>query len=288
MSEQFTRLTQGYGQSLSNIGNTFGSNRYISGSKEFLNSNTLVAKIAFLVLVMIAFVLILRVGTSLITYFMAPTSNPKLVDGMKPGHVAKMIPQDPKSSGSVTIMRSVDQNNGIEFSWSVWLFVEQLKQDGKFKHIFHKGNDGFSGGNSDGMSMPNNAPGLYLDKNTNNLVVIMNTYNNITEKVNIKDIPLNKWNNVIIRVEGDKMDTYINGTIVNRHKFNSVPKQNYGDVYVNMNGGFDGLLSDLWYHDYGLSIREILAIAEKGPNMSMNKSMDVFPPYFSLRWYFRQ
>jgi hypothetical protein len=288
MSEQFTRLTQGYGQSLSNIGNTFGSNRYISGSKEFLNSNTLVAKIAFLVLVMIAFVLILRVGTSLITYFMAPTSNPKLVDGMKPGHVAKMIPQDPKSSGSVTIMRSVDQNNGIEFSWSVWLFVEQLKQDGKFKHIFHKGNDGFSGGNSDGMSMPNNAPGLYLDKNTNNLVVIMNTYNNITEKVNIKDIPLNKWINVIIRVEGDKMDTYINGTIVNRHKFNSVPKQNYGDVYVNMNGGFDGLLSDLWYHDYGLSIREILAIAEKGPNMSMNKSMDVFPPYFSLRWYFRQ
>jgi len=288
MSEQFTRLTQGYGQSLSNIGNTFGSNRYISGSKEFLNSNTLVAKIAFLVLVMIAFVLILRVGTSLITYFMAPTSNPKLVDGMKPGHVAKMIPQDPKSSGSVTIMRSVDQNNGIEFSWSVWLFVEQLKQDGKFKHIFHKGNDGFSGGNSDGMSMPNNAPGLYLDKNTNNLVVIMNTYNNITEKVNIKDIPLNKWINVIIRVEGDKMDTYINDTIVNRHKFNSVPKQNYGDVYVNMNGGFDGLLSDLWYHDYGLSIREILAIAEKGPNMSMNKSMDVFPPYFSLRWYFRQ
>lgn len=288
MSEQFTRLTQGYGQTLNNIGNTFGSNKYISGSKEFLNSNTLVAKIAFLVLVMICFVLILRVGTSLITYFMSPTKNPKLVDGMKPGHVAKLIPQDPKSNGSVTIMRSVDQNKGIEFSWSVWLFIEQFKQDGKYKHIFHKGNDGFTSGSSDGMSMPNNAPGLYLDKDRNDLVVIMNTYKNITEKVTVKDIPLNKWVNVIIRVEGDKMDTYINGTIVSRHKFNSVPKQNYGDVYVNMNGGFDGLLSDLWYHDYGLSIREILAISEKGPNMSMKKSMDIVPPYFSLRWYFNQ
>ena len=53
------------------------------------------------------------------------------------------------------------------------------------------------------------------------------------------------------------MDVYINGTIALRHIFNSVPKQNYGNVYVNMNNGFNGLLSDLWYHDYALSGTQI-------------------------------
>lgn len=291
MSEPFVKLSEGFGASTESIKQnlaSFGSNKYLEGTKEFLNSNSLIAKIAFLCLVIVLFVLFLRLGVSLIGYFMSPSKSPKLVDGMKAGHLAKIIPQDPNASGSVPILRSVNQQDGIEFTWSVWLFVEQFEQNGQYKHIFHKGNDGFGNGTTDGMSMPNNAPGLYLDKTTNNLVVVMNTYNNITETVTINDFPLNKWINVIMRVEGDKMDTYVNGTIVNRHKFNSVPKQNYGDVYVNLNGGFNGLLSDLWYHDYALSISEIIAIAQKGPNMTMDKSMDVVPPYFSLRWYFNQ
>ena len=41
------------------------------------------------------------------------------------------------------------------------------------------------------------------------------------EEVTIKDLPVKKWFNLSIRVKHDKMDTYINGTIVNRHKFNS-------------------------------------------------------------------
>ncbi len=113
----------------------------------------------------------------------------------------------------------------------------------------------------------------------------MNTFSNINEEIIVSDIPLNKWINVIIRVEGNNVDIYINGTIVTRHVLKDVPKQNYGDVYVNMNGGFSGFLSDLWYHDYALNTTDILAIVQDGPNMKMDQSMDIFPPYFSLRWY---
>ena len=67
------------------------------------------------------------------------------------------------------------------------------------------------------------------------------------ENVEIKDIPINKWINVVLRCQGRKMDSYINGTIVNRHVFNAVPKQNYGDVFVTQRGGFDGMLSSLRY-----------------------------------------
>ena len=59
----------------------------------------------------------------------------------------------------------------------------------------------------------------------------MNTFNKITEKVTVRDIPLNKWLNVILRVE-NTLDIYINGTIVKRHELSGVPKQNHGKMFL--------------------------------------------------------
>ncbi len=288
--EGYTKLTEGFGQAASQLrgqmGN-FANNQYVSGTKEFLESNSLIAKVSFLLLIVILFVFLLRLGTSLISWALSPSNSPKLVDGMKDGKKPLVIKQNPNVSGSIPVSRSVNQQEGIEFTYSVWLFIDDLEYGkGKFKHIFHKGNDHFAtSGDHNGMNQPNNAPGLYIDKNSNKLVIVMNTFDNINEQVVVNDIPLNKWINVILRIEGNKMDVYINGTIVLRHIFNGVPKQNYGDIYVNLDGGFSGLLSDLWYFNHGLSTREILNLVNRGPNMKMDKSMDIFPPYFSLRWY---
>lgn len=289
----YTKISDAFGKSagqLRNQFNAFGVNRYVSGTKDFLESNNLVAIVSFLLLIVIVFVILLRLGTSILTMAMSPNKSPKLVDGMKIAKKPLLIKQDPKSSGSIPVLRSVNQEDGIEFTYSVWLFIDDLEyKKGQYKHIFHKGNDNFSvSGSHDGINAPNNAPGLYIDKNTNNLVIIMNTFSNINEQVTVQDIPLNKWINVVLRVEGDKMDVYINGTIVLRHKFNGVPKQNYGDVYVNMNGGYSGMLSDLWYHDYALTTTEILTLVQNGPNMKTDESMDIKPPYFSMRWYLNQ
>ena len=61
---------------------------------------------------------------------------------------------------------------------------------------------------------------------------------------------------------------------------------------MSMNGGFNGLTSNLWYFDYALGPGEILDIVKKGPNTKMlgnesDKVYSSFPPYFSLRWYFK-
>lgn len=290
----YARLTDGFGQATSQLRsqlstqlNTFGNNKYLSGTKEFLESNTLVAKVSFLLLIVILFVLFLRLGTSLMSWAMSPSNTPTLVDGMKDAKKPLIIKQNPNTTGSKPIMRSVNQEQGIEFTYAVWLYIDDFEYGkGKYKHIFHKGNDNFATtGDHNGMNQPNNAPGLYIDKNLNRLVVVMNTFDSINEEVTIQDIPLNKWIHVLLRVEGNKLDTYINGTIVSRHVFNGVPKQNYGDVYVNLDGGFSGLLSDLKYYNYGVNTREILDLVKGGPNTKMDKSMDVFPPYFSMRWY---
>ena len=167
------------------------------GSPSFLESNSLVAKFAFLILVIFAFVILLRVGISTISYFLTPTASPHLIDGMVDAKQLIVFPQDPSSNGAVTIYRSVNSSGGIEFTWSTWIFINNMQYlEGQYRHIFSKGNSNLE---TNGLVFPNNAPGLYLTPYKNNLVVMMNTYNVINEEVIVPDVPLNKWFNIIIR-----------------------------------------------------------------------------------------
>ena len=117
----------------------------------------------------------------------------------------------------------------------------------------------------------------------------MNTFDVINEEITIPDIPLNKWVNVMIRCRNKTVDIYVNGTITKSIQLIGVPKQNYGDVFVAMNGGFDGYISNLWYFDNALGSSQIQNIVKKGPNTKMvgSSAMDQKDPnYLSLRWYF--
>ena len=267
--------------------NTFSTNKGSFGTKEFMESNSLVAKFAFLILVVLGFVFLLRVGISIVSYIFKPDESPHLIDGMIDAKQMVVFNQDPSSNGAVTIYRSVNENKGIEFSWSTWIFINNLQTNsGIFKHIFSKGNSNLS---ENGIIQPNNAPGLYIAPNTNALVVIMNTYDVINEEIIIPDIPLNKWVNVIIRCQNTNLDVYINGTIARSINLVGVPKQNYGDVYVAMNGGFDGYISNLWYYNHALGTTEIQKIMNSGPNTKMiggNGLSDTMYNYLSLRWFF--
>ena len=81
---------------------------------------------------------------------------------------------------------------------------------------------------------------------------------------------------------------FLTGMLSRRHILNGVVKQNYGDVFVSMNGGFDGYTSSLRYFDKAISTSKIQSIVNDGPNMKI-KSEDLTkskPQYLSLRWYF--
>jgi len=272
-----------------NTFNSFSTDSGSFGTKEFLESNSLIAKFAFVLLVIFSFVVLLRVGISIVSYFVKPNESPHLIDGMVDASQMIVFQQDPSSNGAVTIYRSVDASKGVEFTWSVWLFIDKLSPgQGTFKHIFSKGNSDLT---ENGIIQPNNAPGLYLAPNTNTLVVIMNTFNVINEELLIPDIPMNKWVNVIVRCQNTTLDVYINGTIARSVNLVGVPKQNYGDVYVAMNGGFDGYISNLWYHNYALGTSAIQKIAAIGPITKMigSSSSGMSDPlfdYLSLRWFF--
>ncbi|MCJ7802190.1 MAG: LamG domain-containing protein [Candidatus Marinimicrobia bacterium] len=269
--------------------NSFSTTNESSGVGSFLESNSMVAKFAFLILVIFLFVVLLRVGVSVLSYFFKPSESPHLIDGMVDASQMIVFEQDPASSGAVTIYRSVDATNGIEFSWSVWLFIDSINKSGSangYKHIFSKGNSDLA---ENGLVQPNNGPGLYLAPNTNTLVVMMNTFDVINDELLIPDIPINKWVNIIVRCQNTTLDVYVNGTIARSVNLVGVPKQNYGDVYVAMNGGFDGYISNLWYYNYALGTAAIQQIAGSGPNTKMigsNGMNDKLFDYLSLRWFF--
>ena len=270
------------------IFNTFSTNKATFGTKEFLESNSLVAKFAFLLLVIFAFVISLRIGISLMAYFFKPSTSIKLMNGMVDSTQMIVYQQDPSNNGAATIYRSINATDGIEFTWSTWIFINNLQTNaGIYKHVFSKGNSNLI---ENGLIQPNNAPGLYIAPNTNALVVLMNTFNVINEEIVIPDIPLNKWVNVIIRCQNTTLDVYINGTIARSVNLIGVPKQNYGDVYVAMNGGFDGYISNLWYYSYALGTSAIQNIVSNGPNTKMissnNGMNDNMFNYLSLRWFF--
>jgi len=255
----------------------------------FLESNTLVSKLAFMLLVLFGFIVLLRIGITIVTKIFKPNESPHLIDGMVDASQMIVFEQDPSGGSNKTIYRSVNATDGVEFTWSTWLFVNNIYNSGNsgsYKHIFSKGNSDLQ---DNGLISPNNAPGLYIAPDTNDLVVMMNTFNVINEEITIKDIPINKWFNVIIRCQNTTLDVYINGTITRSINLVGVPKQNYGDVYVAMNGGFDGYISNLWYYNYALGTSAIQKLAGNGPNTKMigNTGMsDATYNYLSLRWFF--
>lgn len=269
----------------------FSSTNYLQGSKDFLMSNSIVAKFAFLMLILIVFIILIRFGVSFISWVFSPSKNPILIDGMINAKQHYQYNQDPSVSGSKPILRSINLEQGLEFTWSVWLHIEDfVYKQNEYKHVFHKGNMNINHNDMPiGLNKPNNAPGLYITPNTNNLLVIMNTFDKINEEVIVEDIPLNKWVNVIIRVTNQtQLDVYINGILTKRHILSGVPKQNYGDVFVTANGGFDGKLSKLQYFNKALGTSAIQKIVTDGPDLTEKSKnlLDSNPRYLSTRWFF--
>jgi hypothetical protein len=277
--------------------NEFKSPDFVSGSKSFLDSNSYVAKAAFLILTVIVFVYVLRACVALIGWMFSPNSSPYLVDGLIDGNVGNLkIPQDPSQANAVTILRSTNDAAGIAFTWSVWIYIKQKDSSnepvGSYHHVFNKGSanartdDGMKG-----IMTPNNGPGLYLKDDYSGIRVVMSTFANPDTSVDIDNIPINKWFNVIIRIENTVMDVFMNGDLAQRLPLDSVPFQNYGDVNVAINGGFNGVLSSLRYYNTALGTRAIANIVSDGPNLKVIGASGGAPGlmnYLSMRWFYGQ
>jgi sarcosine oxidase delta subunit len=291
-------------------------------SSGFTDSNTIVGKISFIMLIFFLFVVCMKFGVDFITGLSNP-SKIVLIKGMVDGQTYINLPQDPAFSNGLTIQRSVNESEGIEFTYSVWIFLESNSSNApattvsSYQHIFSKGSQNTfvvdkntitqeinsllnADGSPNNLTIPSpnyviNGPGVYLF-NTNNIIIIMNTFNFIYDNVQVRDLPMNKWFNLIIRCTGGTMDAFINGSIIQSTTLKGIPMQNYGDVNIGMNGGFNGYLSNLTYYNYALGTKAITDIVIFGPNTSASEHSlikDTYNQllntnYLSANWYFSE
>ena len=180
-----------------------------------------------------------------------------------------------------------------------------------YKNIFVKGSTSQTG---NGIYNNTNGPGVYLTNvPINDVGSYVDGYNNVTislyivldifpyndpvsgeyiykQPIIIENMPIKKWVNLIIRCNAQNIvDIFINGSLMKRVKLYNSIKQNYDDVYVSANGGFDGFISSLRYFNYSIGTFEVDQIVNSGPNLKIDKDNNLAesnPYYLSTKWLF--
>ena len=290
--------------------------------KEFMESNSLVAKFAFILMVFIVFTVAVKLSIIAISYLMLPSMTPFVLDGT--ANTEDMViekSQDPSKKDSVLISRSMNEDGGLEYTWSSWFFINQVPiEKDRYSRIFSKGGQGTKS-SEDGIYYPNNAPGLYIkftetitdtnpdrsDKGSNvTLLAVVDVIGkndnqadkkkNLNEQLIATDIPIKNWVNAVIRVTNNVIDLYINGRLAQRRKTAGIPIQNYGKVYIGESKSgkrFSGFISTIQYFNYSIGSNKIKSIVDEGPNMKMvsssggETSTKTVGSYLSNNWYMR-
>ena len=231
-------------------------------------------------------------------YFSTPRNNPMVSPGLIQGSTSKVVHVDPTVAGSIPIQRSNNEHTGLEFTWSLWLFISG-NNNGIIQHIFNKGTPPLQTSINTSTETPEatqnsqmvnnfatvNGPGVYINTDTS-LYIIMDSTDGSQIDITIPNMPYNKWVHVAIRAENTILDVYINGTLTERQITRTVPKQNFYDVYICQNGGFNGQLSNLQYYNSALSVIQINNIVFWGPNLAQaNAPSYNTTDYLSAAWY---
>ncbi|PQM57538.1 MAG: hypothetical protein CML47_10435 [Rhodobacteraceae bacterium] len=225
----------------------------------------------------------------------APVIFSGYVDAQKP----RIAVQDPNYEGSITLPRSLNEN-GLEYSYSVWMWIDGSTWDGskKWRHVFHKGPT-LSSTTKNVLPHESNeimCPGLWLSPIDNTLRLYVNTFNSVREYVDISNLPIKKWINLIYTQSNFTSNVYINGRLKTTHTLQSLPRQNYYDLHITQKGGFKGYLSKMQYYNYVIDPGTIYDIANRGPNLVKQQDKQTKKdsdeayltsnlPYLSNRWW---
>ena len=317
VSSQGKKISNGIAEQYKKTENIISQSNTFTGIKDnlkgvtnttgkFAENNSGIAKIIFVVFGFVIFGLLFRLGVYILTLFYVPQRNPIVVKGMRSTLRRKKYKVNPNMKNPKPILRSINENQGMEFTWSSWVWVNSANYEGDHvnpRRLFTKG---FSNLNSDFVNnfqsdFIMNSPGLYMydpdsSTNTNAISVVLSFFDdgNVNpedkpyEIVTITNIPIQKWFNVIIRIQGRTLDVYINGTLTKHKKFNRVIKQNYGDIMVGDHKfGADAYISSLRYFDHAIGANEIQNLMYNGPNLKMegDEMTHTKPPYLAMRWY---
>lgn len=224
--------------------------------------------------------------------------------------------QNPQNPEAKTIYFSDNQRSGVEFSYSMFVYINSttFNGDAKLYHIFHKGYN---------QVYPLLGPGVFVRGDSNTLRIFMNSFNTWNNYCDIENIPMDKWFHLVISCKRNMIYVYINGNIKHQLMLNtnannaSPPYQNYGNVYAfnsrkltlskstvkslesdpefsgvgaSSNRVFDGsatgMLSRVYYFGYALTYTEIQYLMNMAPSKTIQGGQNMaISPYLADTWW---
>jgi hypothetical protein len=286
-------------------------------SLSFLSSNNLISQLVLTVIIILVIHFLIVAVESLVTgiqnYSHLSATLLKDTYVSKGGSTDNIVIRQGNKSEHPFIYPSENEVNGIEFTYSFHLYIDPENysserttgtntKDTTFRPIFYKG--------SDVGPWPILGPGVFLNAKQNTIRVYMNTITQTKEEyVEVPNVPVGKWFHMVLIQKGQNMDVYINGNIAVRNTFSTIPRINYGDVYVFPDGTTDkniypntdttdadvkfnaitpmqGMISRLKYFAYALSFSQIDSLYGEGASKEIKStSFDFKPPYLHDSWW---
>lgn len=173
-------------------------------------------------------------------------------------------------------------NKGMEFTFSLWFYLAswEYKYNTEKIILFWKGknikNNYIVINNSDDCIAKLNKCAkqntdkygglkIYLSQEKNNLIVEYTLMNGCIESIEIPNIPIQKWINIVVLLKLRNLDVFINGKLEANRFLHNVPLYGKHKLIVNPKKGFDGFISKLVYYDQALKYPTIKEIFQKGP-----------------------
>lgn len=176
--------------------------------------------------------------------------------------------------------KSTDQPQGIEFSYALWMRVNNWGTNRDAESIvFIKGVPGGGGPQCPYLSVYDAED----PSSPNTINIALDTFKD-TEKITIRNMPSAMFFHVVIRVTDSKLKVYIDGQLKETRTLTSVPRQNSNNLYIAPKNGFDGEIGSFTYYNYALSMGEITQIANTPPVESVTGGA-ILPPYQDPKWW---
>lgn len=288
-----------------NLMNLFTQNPIANGAKNnpitnFVTSNDYIYQFVFVFFIIVICIIVIKIFMSRLATDYEIKSDIILLNGTVDAQFPLTISQNINASPSTLVIPSRNRPGGLEFTWSVWVYITALDTSSLFSNVFFKGV--YTSNQCNNLNNLTNAPGVYLlnssETNSATLYIFMDTFTSpgvvvsgkcdTTNAIKIPHIPMNEWIHICFGCREETMDVYINGIITSSVSLVGTPKQNNGDIYIAQNKGFQGKIASLRYISHKLSISEILKIYKQGPNfkeMAPKRLSSIFKDYLSFSWY---
>jgi Concanavalin A-like lectin/glucanases superfamily len=147
---------------------------------------------------------------------------------------------------------SIPSGVSYNFTYSIWLYIDDWSYNyGSEKIIFTKGD----------------SPKVSLGANENDLNVSMKLDGgDNTFMCGLPNVPLQRWTNVIITLNGRSMDLYLNGKLTRTCLLKDVPKTDTtSNLLLTPNGGFSGYTTNFKYWSDTINPQQAWNIYKSGP-----------------------